>query len=101
MNLRKLKSYEEIKILIEELALADKTDALLTTYKGREHELVQHLTKLSKGKKGEEAATAATIAEIRILLNELAVTNADEMLASYKGRESLLLEHIKKAKSRI
>ena len=31
----------------------------------------------------------------------VAVPNADKMLASYKGRERLLLEHIKKAKTRI
>ncbi|KAL3790710.1 hypothetical protein ACHAW5_003041 [Stephanodiscus triporus] len=84
----------EIITLVEELEIKN-ADELLAAYEGRENELLRNLTKM-KATKAEEATT---IAEINMLVEELAVPrSADEMLAAYKGREGVLLTNLKELK---
>ena len=83
----------EVVALVEELQIPKSPDELLSTYEGREKELLKNLNKM-KAKKAEEIAT---IAEIKVLVDELAVPrSADEMLETYKGREGVLLTNLKK-----
>ena len=83
----------EIIILVRELDFPKSADELLTTFEGREKELLKNLNKM-KAKKAEERVT---IAEIKVLVDELAVPkSADEMLETYKGREGVLLTNLKK-----
>jgi phosphopantetheine adenylyltransferase len=83
----------EVVALVEELQIPKSPDDLLSTYEGREKELLKNLNKM-KAKKAEEVAT---IAAIKVLVDELAVPrSADEMLETYKGREGVLLTNLKK-----
>ena len=120
MNLRKLKSKNdmaaaeaakkkatiaEITSLCDELSLPKTTDEMLASYEGREEELLKNLQKM-KSKKEMSAAQAAkkeaTVAEITTLCAELKLPKtADEMLASYEGREEELLKNLKKMKSKM
>ena len=85
----------EIIVLVRELEPPKSADELLTTFEGRESELLKNLIKM-KAKKEEEA----TISEIKLLIEELNVTkSADEVLSAYKGRAEVLLKNLKKLKS--
>jgi len=85
----------EIIVLVGELDIPKSADELLTTFEGRESELLNNLIKM-KAKKAEEA----TISEVKVLIEELGVPkSADEMLTAYKGRVEVLLKNLKKLKS--
>jgi hypothetical protein len=107
MSAKKIKDEEikaEIVTLVEELNAPRSADEMLASYQGREEVLLMNLRKL-KSKKDMAAAKAAkkeaTIAEITSLCNELTLPKtADEMLASYEGREEELLKNLQKMKSR-
>jgi hypothetical protein len=120
MNLRKLKSKKdlaaaevakkeatiaEITSLCDELTLPKTADEMLTSYEGREGELLKNLQKM-KSRKDMSAAQAAqkeaTIAEITSLCSELSLPkSADEMVATYEGKEDVLLKNLKKMKSKM
>ncbi len=85
----------KIIVLVRELDPPKSADELLTTFEGRESELLKNLIKM-KAKKEEEA----TISEIKLLIEELNVPkSADEVLSAYKGRVEVLLKNLKKLKS--
>lgn len=91
----KMEMRAKIIVLVRELDSPKSADELLTTFEGRESELLKNLIKM-KAKKEEEA----TISEIKLLIEELNVPkSADEVLSAYKGRVEVLLKNLKKLKS--
>lgn len=118
-NLRKLKSKKdlsasqlakkeatiaEIRIICDQLTLPKTADDMISGYEGREEELLKNLQKMkAKNDMAAElkASKADTIAEVTSLCGELKLPkNADEMLASYEGREEELLKNLQKMKSK-
>jgi hypothetical protein len=77
---------------------------MISGYEGREEELLKNLQKMkAKNDMAAElkASKADTIAEVTSLCGELKLPkNADEMLASYEGREEELLKNLQKMKSK-
>eukprot|EP00578_Thalassiosira_sp_NH16_P004303 CAMPEP_0181130878 /NCGR_PEP_ID=MMETSP1071-20121207/30107_1 /TAXON_ID=35127 /ORGANISM="Thalassiosira sp., Strain NH16" /LENGTH=1153 /DNA_ID=CAMNT_0023216995 /DNA_START=242 /DNA_END=3703 /DNA_ORIENTATION=- len=107
-NLRKMRANQrtheekqkiraEVETLVKETGAPKSVDELLSTYEGREDELIKNLKKM----KAKTERDAGVVAEVRTLCEETnAPKSADEMLASYAGREEDLLKNLKKMKAK-
>mmetsp|Transcript_34797 Transcript_34797/g.64007 ORF Transcript_34797/g.64007 Transcript_34797/m.64007 type:complete len:368 (+) Transcript_34797:52-1155(+) len=126
-NLKKMKLREEeiaptvteIKTLVDETNAPKTSEELLATYIGQEYILLKNLKKVkAKQDNGEdvmaevaemkkqevayeEGVDQVMIAEIRVLVEEAKTPkSADELLASYAGKEKMLLENLRKFKAK-
>lgn len=121
-NLRTMKEKQEkdAEIRAEVAQLAKDTNApksadeMLASYKGKEEELLKNLRKtkenqLAQSQQQEEdhiGDVTEKDAEMRAEVEELIVATgapktADEMLASYKGREDELLKNLRRMKKKL
>lgn len=121
-NLRKMKEKQgkdaelraEVTQLAAETNAPKSADEMLASYKGREDELLKNLRKMKEKQtkesqqqpqQQEQEVENSKDAEIRAEVEELvaftgAPKTADEMLASYKGREDELLKNLRKMKKK-
>lgn len=91
----------EIAILAEETGAPKSAEEMLASYAGREEELLKNLKKM-KTKKQIEGDKAALRAEVEGLVKETnSPKSADELLASYAGKEDELVANLKKMKSKM
>lgn len=105
----------EVEQLVKDTNAPKTADELLSSYEGRESELVANLQKMkskqlkdslkASAKMEDEKKEDEKLAVIKAEVAELAVKTgapkpADEMLASYQGREEELLKNLRKMHSK-
>jgi len=93
--------------LVKDTNSPKTADELLTTYAGREEELIKNLKRMKSKQevKGDEQTSAANLGEIRAEVETLCAETkspktADELLVSFKGREMDLLKNLREMKSK-
>jgi len=86
-----------IRNLVDETAPGKSAAELLSTYEGREDELLKNLTKM----KSKQEVKSSQRDSIFSLVNEIKPgKSAEELLAMYEGREGELLKNLEKMKSK-
>jgi len=91
----------EVEKLIKETNAPKNADEMLASYSGREDELLKNLRKM-RAMQNTAEQKASNRAEVVALVEATnAPKSADELLASYEGREDELIKNLRKMKAKL